>query len=524
MRNNGPVTNQEVELSEGDLLVSRTDASGKITFVNQKFIDISGYSEQELVGSPHNVVRHPGMPVEAFADLWSTIKAGKPWEGLVKNRAKSGDHYWVRANVTPLIEGGEISGFISIRSKPVRSQVDQAERAYARLIDKSDKTIGVHEGTLIQRGWWRNFGSVSASVSGRLAAMFTMLTLAILLVGWLGFSGMRNSNDSLRTVYEDRVIPEGQLAEIGDGLRANLHRVSMMVLHLKDGESGEIGSLTSGVNEGSQKINALWAQYMATYLTEEEKVLAADFQERRAVFLRDGLEPALAVAARGDGAGLRKHHDAKLLPLFEDMHKAHRKLAALQIRVAGEEYARAGSELSRRLVQAAAALVLSIIAAVGAGWLLLRTVRTPLRRFEQHFNAIAREDRAHVVEVPTVPEFRRLAAQLRALQVKLAYNGQERLEVELRQKAHTRQTLLETCKTIESDLDVTWVEVEEGNERVTSGVGQLLDALAVVRESTAVVTSAADQASANAASVAAATEELSSAGNEIAHQAARSSA
>ena len=74
------------------------------------------------------------MPVEAFADLWSTIKAGKPWEGLVKNRTKSGDHYWVRANVTPLIEDGEISGFISIRSKPARSQVELAEQAYARLI------------------------------------------------------------------------------------------------------------------------------------------------------------------------------------------------------------------------------------------------------------------------------------------------------------------------------------------------------------------------------------------------------
>jgi aerotaxis receptor len=523
LRNNGPMTNQEVELGDGDLLVSRTNASGTITFVNQKFIDISGFSEQELVGSPHNIVRHPGMPVEAFADLWSTIKAGKPWEGLVKNRTKSGNHYWVRANVTPLIEDGEISGFISIRSKPVRSQVEQAERAYARLIDKSDKALGIHEGVLVRRGWWQNAGSVLASMSGRLAAMFAMLILAILLVGWLGFSGMRNSNDSLRTVYEDRVIPEGQLAEIGDGLRANLHRVSMMALHLKDDERGEIASLISAVHEGSQKINALWAQYMATYLTEEEKVLATDFQERRAVFLRDGLEPALTIAAQGDGAGLQKHHDTKLLPLFEDMHRANRQLAALQIRVAGEEYARAGNELSSRLGQAAVALFLSIIVAAGAGWLLLRTVRTPLRRFEQHFNAIAREDRAHVVEVPAVPEFRRLAAQLRALQVKLAYNGQERMEVESRQKAHTRQTLLETCKTIESDLDVTWVEVEEGNERVTSGVGQLLDALAVVRESTAVVTTAAEQASANAASVAAATEELSSAGNEIAHQAARSS-
>src|SRR3954451_5571070 len=145
------MTNHDVELGDGELLVARTNASGTITFVNQKFIDISGFAEQELVGSPHNVVRHPGMPVEAFADLWATIKAGKPWEGLVKNRTKSGDHYWVRANVTPLIEDGEISGFISIRSKPARSQVDQAERAYARLIDKSDRTLSVHEGVLVRR-------------------------------------------------------------------------------------------------------------------------------------------------------------------------------------------------------------------------------------------------------------------------------------------------------------------------------------------------------------------------------------
>ena len=321
MRNNGPVTNQEVELGDSDLLVSRTDASGVITFVNQKFVDISGFSEQELVGSPHNIVRHSDMPREAFADLWSTIRAGKPWEGLVKNRTKSGDHYWVRANVTPLIEDGKISGFISIRSKPDRSQVDQAQEAYAHLIAGSDKTLSVHEGTLVRRGWKQGIENASASMSGRLAAMFTMLVLAIMLVGWLGFSGMHKSNDSLRTVYEDRVIPEGQLAEIGDGLRANLHRVSMMALHLKDNDRAEISSLIAGVNEGSQKISALWAQYMATYLTEEEKLLAAEFQERRKVFLRDGLEPALAIAAQGDGTGLQKHHDAKLLPLFEDMHR-----------------------------------------------------------------------------------------------------------------------------------------------------------------------------------------------------------
>ncbi|MGE5502099.1 MAG: PAS domain-containing protein, partial [Ignavibacteriales bacterium] len=127
MRVNEPITNREVELPENELLVSRTDTGGRITFVNAAFIKISGYTEQELLGAPHNLIRHPHMPKEAFADLWATVKTGRPWEGFVKNRAKNGDHYWVRANVTPVIENGQVTGYISIRFKPTRAQIDAAE-------------------------------------------------------------------------------------------------------------------------------------------------------------------------------------------------------------------------------------------------------------------------------------------------------------------------------------------------------------------------------------------------------------
>lgn len=130
MRDNGPVTNREVEMTDGDLLVSKTDTGGRITFVNDAFTAISGFSEQELLGAPHNLIRHPDMPKEAFADLWATVKAGRPWEGLVKNRCKNGDHYWVRANVTPLVENGQVTGYISIRSKPSRADVAAAAALY----------------------------------------------------------------------------------------------------------------------------------------------------------------------------------------------------------------------------------------------------------------------------------------------------------------------------------------------------------------------------------------------------------
>jgi len=133
MRNNQPVTNVERHLQDGAFIVSTTDPQGRITYVNEEFIRISGFTEAELLGQPHNLVRHPDMPAAAFADLWATARTGKPWFGIVKNRCKNGDFYWVDANVTPVMENGQITGYVSIRSKPSKAQVREAERIYGLL-------------------------------------------------------------------------------------------------------------------------------------------------------------------------------------------------------------------------------------------------------------------------------------------------------------------------------------------------------------------------------------------------------
>src|SRR5512147_2720839 len=111
MRTNLPVTNVEYVLKDTETVVSKTDLQGNITYVNQDFVNISGFSEEELLGAPQNIVRHPDMPEEAFADFWNTLKSGKAWTGLVKNRCKNGDYYWVEANVSPIIENGNIVGY-----------------------------------------------------------------------------------------------------------------------------------------------------------------------------------------------------------------------------------------------------------------------------------------------------------------------------------------------------------------------------------------------------------------------------
>lgn len=133
MKINHPVTGRSVEVSPQANILSTTDLKGDITYINPDFIQISGFDEQELLGSHHNIVRHPDMPPEAFASMWSTLKSGRSWMGLVKNRCKNGDHYWVNAYATPVIRNGEVVEFQSVRTQATPSQIERAEQLYARL-------------------------------------------------------------------------------------------------------------------------------------------------------------------------------------------------------------------------------------------------------------------------------------------------------------------------------------------------------------------------------------------------------
>ena len=143
MRNNQPVTNHEYVIPEGQMLVSKTDLQGNITYANEVFVAVSGYELEELIGKPHNLLRHPDVPEQVFADFWATIQSGRPWNQIVKNRRKNGDFYWVEANATPIIESGKITGYISVRMPATREQIKGAEAAYAAV--KAGK-VKLHNG------------------------------------------------------------------------------------------------------------------------------------------------------------------------------------------------------------------------------------------------------------------------------------------------------------------------------------------------------------------------------------------
>ncbi|MGQ9831399.1 MAG: methyl-accepting chemotaxis protein [Thermochromatium sp.] len=173
MKINLPVTQKEYDYPDSWVIVSTTDPKGIITYANKPFVEASGFSEQELVGANHNIIRHPDMPPAAFKDLWDTIKKGKPWRGIVKNRRKNGDHYWVDAYVTPVYEGETLVGYQSVRTKPTRAQIEAAERFYAKVRERNLQELPRRFNLDFSHATW-------------LTSAFALVGLGAILAGWIG--------------------------------------------------------------------------------------------------------------------------------------------------------------------------------------------------------------------------------------------------------------------------------------------------------------------------------------------------
>ncbi|MDO3524570.1 methyl-accepting chemotaxis protein [Ralstonia pseudosolanacearum] len=191
MRVNEPVTQREYDFPDNATLMSTTDTQSYIAYANAAFVDVSGFSREEIEGQPHNIVRHPDMPPEAFADMWATLKGGEPWSALVKNRRKNGDHYWVRANATPVVRNGRPAGYMSVRTKPTRDEVAAAEALYRDFRAGRAGSCTFHKGLIVRTGLmaWRSVFQVMP-VRWRIRLAFMVLLPLTLGAAWgAGLSG-----------------------------------------------------------------------------------------------------------------------------------------------------------------------------------------------------------------------------------------------------------------------------------------------------------------------------------------------
>jgi aerotaxis receptor len=178
------VTNEEFVVPDGAPLVSTTDPKGRITYCNPTFLHVSGYSREELLGQPHNLIRHPDMPEEAYRDLWETISAGRPWTGIIKNRRKDGGYYWVRGNVTPLMENDRPVGYMSVRAKATPEEIQQATELYRRMREEKSAGRRVH---VLKNGRLRKNTLPGRAADLLRSGLKGQLVLIVGLVAFMGF-------------------------------------------------------------------------------------------------------------------------------------------------------------------------------------------------------------------------------------------------------------------------------------------------------------------------------------------------
>ncbi|MEQ6474957.1 PAS domain-containing methyl-accepting chemotaxis protein [Comamonas testosteroni] len=249
MRINLPVTTNEFTFPERDTLVSVTDTKGRITYCNPAFVHVSGFAHEELLGQPHNLIRHPEMPAEAFRDLWQTISAGLPWTGIVKNRRKNGDFYWVQANITPLRDGEQITGFLSVRTFPVREHVLVAERLYATMRAEAEAGCAVHtlhHGAVLRQNLSGRLTRLLApSTFVRLLLVLTLAVMLPLLLTWLNVPWLVTGSAALLAVAVSSFLTHSlAIAPLQELVHDANQLASGDLSHaMRTGASGSVGNL-----------------------------------------------------------------------------------------------------------------------------------------------------------------------------------------------------------------------------------------------------------------------------------------
>jgi aerotaxis receptor len=264
MRLNLPVNNREYPFPTGETLVSTTDLQGRILYCNKSFITVSGYEQDELLGQPHNMIRHPDMPEEAFRDMWQTIANGQPWSALVKNRRKDGSYYWVQANVTPLLDGDRPCGYMSVRTEASREQIQAAESLYATMRQEKERGQLLHRleaGQLIKAGfsgWLARLGrhSLSMRLGGltAMASVFGLVTGIWSAGGWQAASGAGVWAALLATLVASALaVYFSQLSILGPIARvqafANRMAAGDLSSSLQSHRDDVLGRLEKGLNQ-----------------------------------------------------------------------------------------------------------------------------------------------------------------------------------------------------------------------------------------------------------------------------------
>ncbi|MDP2099111.1 MAG: methyl-accepting chemotaxis protein [Methylobacter sp.] len=423
MKINMPITNVEHALAESDSIVTKTDLKGTITYANEDFIQICGFTKEELIGSSHNIIRHPDMPKEAFEDLWKSMKAGRPWTGVVKNRCKNGDFYWVLANVTPYYENNKLVGYMSVRSKPSQQQVAEAAEAYHQFREGNAGNLKIQNGKIVKKTLLGRFPSLeNISIKARLLMVIAIMSVLLAIIGSMGLFGMSKASEGLRIVHDDRMLPSNQIFQIQKLLLTNRLLIGAS---LSGADSGQVRKNMITVEQNSADIGKIWAKYTEDTLSPDEKNLAAALEEDKKRFITEGLQPAIAALLNNDAVLAGQLVERKLNPLYEPVGEGIQKLLQLQVSLVKQESEAGQLRYYNTRELAGILMLLGILLVLWLSFSLLRSIARPLQATISHFGQIAQGNYNNTIEIKSMDEVGEVMAALKAMQIKLGFDVAE---------------------------------------------------------------------------------------------------
>jgi len=450
MKVNLPVTQTEKPWVEGRYIVSKTDLKGAITYVNDAFVDMSGYSREELLGKNHNIVRHPDVPPQAFADLWTTLKEGRPWRGIVKNRCKNGDHYWVDAMVVPIRQGEAVIGYVSVRTRPASEQVRQAEAVYRQL---NQSKAAIRPAGRLKR----------LTIKARLAMIMAFMAAAMLSGGLIGLSGMMTSNKALEADYKDRLEPSGMIGRVMLLMNENRGQVMLALQHNPDNPLARLHNHpltvhTDAIAKNRDEITALWAEYVKRNLSPAERALAERYAAARGRYVQEGLVPARAALLAGDYGTANRLLLEKVDPLYQAANSEADALLKQTLDTARQEYHAAVERYALIRNLAIAGTVGGILLAAAFALLLIRAIVGPLRQAVGHFVRISQGDLTGEIDISGRDEAGCVVTELAAMQAHL----QVMLD-EIREASHAIGT---RCTSLHGQMSQVVDHSDHQQERV----------------------------------------------------------
>ena len=518
MRTNLPVTNVEYPIGDGIMIVSKTDAKGKLAYFNKQFVDASGFTEAELMGQPHNIVRHPDMPPEAFDDLWTTIKAGMPWAGAVKNRRKNGDFYWVRASATPIWENGQISGYMSIRTRLPAEQRAEAEHVYGLIRANKAQKYTVTAGHIRRR-------SLADAVLGRIKMTIGRKIYGLIGLSFIGVVGIAalDSRELASSLVQQKQIELQHVTDMALGIikeeQAAVKDGGPTVLDAQKRAQARVAALRYAGNEYFFIVDTQTRLVMHPLRPEMVGRDMSDFKDASGTLIyRMFVDTARA------GNGFASYNQNK--PGFDKPQPKLSYVANFQpwgwVVVTGvyidDLDAQVWASIRRALMTAGLILLLTLAVSI----IVARRITGPLRQMTTTMNALARGTLD--AEVPGLDRRDEVGEMAKAVEVfKSNAVARQALEAEGREaeaRAITRRKadMHKIADDFEGAVGEIVRTVSSASTELEASAGTLTTTADHAQELSTMVAAASEEASTNVQSVASATEEMASSINEISRQ------